>query len=118
MPVCLNRGGLMDTMYTELSLAAAGLVLGILLMAAYDVLRMFRFFVSHTPLWTGLEDVVYWLCSGISCFALLSVKNGGEVRTYIIASVLIGMIFWDKTFSRILSALLKKMKKYLRMKKR
>ena len=51
----------MDTMYTELSLAAAGFVLGIFLMAVYDVLRLFRFLVSHTPLWTGLEDVVYWL---------------------------------------------------------
>ena len=107
----------MGTMYTELSLAAAGFVLGIFLMAVYDVLRLFRFLVSHTPLWTGLEDVVYWLFSGISCFALLSVKNGGEVRIYIIASVLIGMLLWDKTFSRILPALLKKVKKHFRMKK-
>lgn len=108
----------MDTIYTELSCIAAALTMGIVLMMAYDVFRLFRLFVRHTPFWTGLEDLFYWLGAGFSAFFLFRSRNDGEMRAYMIASVLIGMVFYDKTASHLLFTLLKKLRKYFKMKKK
>ena len=108
----------MDTIYTEWSCMAAALTAGIVLMMVYDVLRLFRLFVSHAPIWTGLEDLLYWIGAGLAVFFLLRSRNDGEMRAYMIASVLMGMVFYDKTASRLLFTLLKKLKKYFKMKKK
>lgn len=108
----------MDTIYTELSCIAAALSAGIALMMVYDGLRLFRLLVRHTPIWTGLEDLAYWLGAGLSVFFLLRSRNEGEMRIYMIASVLVGMIFYDKTASHLLFTLLKKLKKYFKMKEK
>ena len=106
----------MDTIYTELSCMAAARAAGITLMIIYDMLRLFRLLVHHTPIWTGLEDLAYWLGAGFFSFFLLRSRNEGEIRVYMIASVLIGMVFYDKTASHLLFTLLKKLKNYFRMK--
>ena len=87
-------------------------------MMVYDMFRLFRLFVRHTPIWTGLEDLLYWIGAGLFIFFLLRSRNQGEMRVYLIASVLIGMIFYDKTVSHLLFTLLKKLKKYFRMKRK
>lgn len=40
----------------EVRLVGMSTVLGFILMASYDFLRLFRFFVPHGRLWTGIED--------------------------------------------------------------
>ena len=60
----------MDTIYTEWSCMAAALTAGMTLMMVYDGLRLFRLFVSHAPIWTGLEDLLYWIGAGLSVFFL------------------------------------------------
>ena len=44
----------------EVRLVGMSTVLGFILMASYDFLRLFRFFVPHGRLWTGIEDFFYW----------------------------------------------------------
>ena len=41
----------------EARLAGISFVLGLVLMGSYDLLRLFRFFVPHSDLWRGLEDL-------------------------------------------------------------
>lgn len=107
----------MDAICKELSCAALGLATGAILMAAYDALRLLRFFIRHSALWTGIEDLLYWIASAWICFLFLRGANGGETRAYMIASVLAGMLLYDRTASRILSGLLKKVRKYFKMKR-
>ena len=45
----------------ELELMAMSFLLGILLMAAYDLLRLFRLLIPHGNFWIGLEDFFYCL---------------------------------------------------------
>ena len=40
----------------EVRLVGMSTVLGFILMASYDFLRLFRFFVPHGRLWAGIED--------------------------------------------------------------
>ena len=86
-------------------------------MASYDFLRLFRFFVPHGRLWTGIEDFFYWIYAAVMTFLLLFYENSGIVRAYIIACVFFGMIFYDKIISRNVFQLLKKLKKWYKIKR-
>lgn len=105
------------TIYYELRLLAASLAVGLCLMAVYDGLRIFRVLVPHQSLWTGMEDAVYWLASSITTFLLLFRQNDGILRWYAIGGVLLGMLLYNMTVSRILLKLLKKCEKYFTIKR-
>ena len=105
------------TIRYELQLLAASLTVGICLMMVYDGLRLFRTLVPHGDFWTGIEDAVYWAGSSITTFLLLFRQNDGILRWYAIAGVLMGMLVYNLTVSRILLRLLKKVEKYLTIRK-
>ena len=105
------------TIYYALQLLAASLAVGLCLMAAYDGLRIFRVLVPHKGLWTGIEDTAYWLASSVATFLLLFRQNDGILRWYAIGGVLLGMLFYNMTASRILLKLLKKSEKYFTIKR-
>lgn len=102
----------------EIQLLAASLASGVWLMAAYDLIRIFRMAVHHGNLWTGLEDLCYWICSCFVTFSLLFSQNDGVLRGYAICGVLAGMIIFDCSIRRILFKLLKKCRKYLTIKRK
>ncbi len=115
----LKPGGGFVSPYLALEVRLVGMstVLGFILMASYDCLRLFRFFVPHGRLWTGLEDFFYWIYAAVMTFLLLFYENSGIVRAYIIACVFFGMIFYDKIISRNVFQLLKKLKKWYKIKR-
>ena len=106
------------TIYAEAVLAGTSLALGAGLMALYDIFRIWRVLFPHGMLWTGLEDLLYWLFSGVSPFLLLFYQNDGVLRCYAVGGVFLGMLLYQWTVSRILQRVLKKAEKYHTMKKR
>ena len=102
----------------EVRLVWMSFVLGCILMASYDLLRWFRFFVPHGLVWTGIEDFFYWIYVAVMTFLLLFYENSGIVRAYVIACVFFGMIFYDKIISRNVFRLLKKLKKWYKIKRK
>ena len=112
----------------EVRLVWMSFVLGCILMASYDLLRWFRFFVPHGLVWTGIEDFFYWICAAVMTFLLLFYENSGIVRAYVIACVFFSffnrwntfllMIFYDKIISRNVFHLLKKLKKWYKIKRK
>ena len=101
----------------EVRLVGMSTVLGFILMASYDFLRLFRFFVPHGRLWTGIEDFFYWIYAGTATFMLLYEQNDGGLRLYAIVGVLVGMSLYDRIVSRFLFAVLKKAGKWFKMKR-
>lgn len=89
---------------------------GVGLMALYDVLRVFRLLVRHGWLWMGIEDFIYWVFSGFATFYLLYRENDGALRLYVIGSILLAMIVYDRIFSANFLKLLKKVGRCIRMK--
>ena len=103
----------------EARLAGISFVLGLVLMGSYDLLRLFRFFVPHSDLWRGLEDLGFWIYCAIMTFSLLFYANSGILRGYVIISTFFGMFLYDrfvsrKLFDRLYS--LKKWKIWIKMK--
>lgn len=92
----------------ETRLLAASILTGAALMAAYDLLRIFRLVVRHGWLWIGIEDFLYWVFSGFATFYLLYRENDGGLRLFVIAGVLASMTAYDKIFSINCLKLLKK----------
>lgn len=91
---------------------------GIMLMAVYDILRIFRLVVRHRALITGLEDLVYWIFAAFVSFGLFYLENDGSLRFYMIGSVIFGMILYDRIVSTNFFRVLKKAGRCFRIKVR
>lgn len=106
----------MDGLLREIELTGISLLAGAWLMMCYDLLRMLRILVRHKNLWVGLEDFFYWIYAGVTAFLLLYRENDGRLRAYVIAGIFVGMVLYDRFFSRIYLKLLKKVVEWIRMK--
>lgn len=102
----------------EVWLAALSFLLGLILMVSYDFLRLFRLLVPHGNLWKGLEDFFYWLYCAFMTFSLLFNENSGILRGYVVVSVFLGMLLYDRIVSRNVFGLLKKLGRWITIKRR
>lgn len=62
----------------------------------YDGLIIFRKIVPHSRRWRDLEDLIYWLCMTAQSFYLLFTWHRGEIRSYIVAGLIAGSLFYVK----------------------
>lgn len=81
-----------DTIAGEGMLLLISLLQGIILMAAYDVLRIFRRMVRHGVFWLAFEDVIYWTGCSLAIFSMLYRENEGAMRWFVFAGTAIGML--------------------------
>ena len=80
----------MDAIYSELDILLASFVLGVCLTLAYDLLRLGRRILHKGWLWTGIEDILFWLLAAL-CFMVMSLqKNAGNFRWYMIGGGVAG----------------------------
>ena len=95
-----------------------GLILGVLLVAGYDLVRVFRRLIRHGILWVSIEDCVYWIVCAVLMFAMLYQNNDGRIRAYIFGAAVLGGILYHlllgKHFIRIISKVILAIKKQLK----
>ncbi len=92
----------------EARLLAMSIATGAGLMIWYDLFRLFRLVVRHSWFWIGLEDLIYWVLSGLVVFYLLYRENDGTLRLYVIGTVLVSMVAYDRIAGAFLRKVLKK----------
>lgn len=83
----------------EADVLLAAFVTGALLLFAYDVLRITRKLVPHKMWLVGLEDLIFWIGSGLALFAMLYRENSGYIRGFVIGGVLAGMLLYNLILS-------------------
>ncbi|MEE1243540.1 spore cortex biosynthesis protein YabQ [Frisingicoccus sp.] len=71
----------------------------------YDGLRILRQLIHHSVRWINTEDILYWAAMTAVLFYLLFTHNRGEIRSYTIAGILLGSVFYSKTISPVWVAL-------------
>ena len=76
----------------ELQFFSRSFLLGILMMIAYDGIRIFRRILPHGAAAVAIEDLIYWLLCGVSIFRILYLENSGAIRGFAIAAVVLGML--------------------------
>lgn len=100
----------------EAELLLLSIMTGAALMALYDVLRIFRLIIRHSWIFVGIEDLLYWIAAGIATFYLLYRENDGSLRCYVIVTVFLTMLVYDRILSRFLIKLLKKAGLWIKIK--
>lgn len=109
-----------EIIHRELQLGLACFCMGIVLMALYDVLRIFRRVVRHNIIAISLEDIVFWILCLISVFELLRVMNHGIFRYSVVLMAGAGMFLYHlflgryavPFFARVLNKVKRLLKKY------
>ncbi|MBE5895367.1 MAG: hypothetical protein E7285_06835 [Lachnospiraceae bacterium] len=66
--------------------------MGSMLMAFYDVFRIFRRVIPHNLFWISLEDFIYWVSCTILVFLVLHEENYGKWDYAVILAALTGML--------------------------
>lgn len=89
-----------ENIFHELDFFAVSFLLGILLVLAYDCLRIFRRIVRHGTIWISLEDLCYWVVTAFMIFAMLYQKNDGLIRGFSIGGIVLGMLLYNQFISR------------------
>lgn len=89
-----------ENIFHELDFFAVSFVLGVILVLAYDCLRIFRRLVRHGTLWISMEDLCYWVIAAFIIFAMLYQKNDGLIRGFSIGGIVLGMLLYNQFISR------------------
>ncbi|MGL5435070.1 MAG: spore cortex biosynthesis protein YabQ [Lachnospiraceae bacterium] len=105
-----------QNIWMEAQLLFLSIVTGAALMALYDILRIIRLMIRHNSFVIGMEDFLYWLTAGIATFYLLYRENDGSLRFYVIVTVFLTMIIYDRILSRFLIKVLKKAGLWIKIK--
>lgn len=83
----------------ELQFFGLAVLRGALILALYDMIRIFRRVVPHGIFAVALEDVLYWAGTALLIFQLLYRENDGALRGYALFAVAVGMFFYHQTLS-------------------
>lgn len=78
----------------EIRLGLWCFLLGAVLMAVYDVLRIFRRVVRHNLVAVSLEDLIFWMACMVVTFELLRVMNHGIFRYSVVLMAAFGMLVY------------------------
>lgn len=95
----MAAGAVSGTIAKEGSLLLLSFGFGVLLMMAYDLLRVFRQMARHGTLWTAAEDAAYWMLCAVGIFAMLYRENDGLLRWFVLAGVAAGMLVENSIIS-------------------
>ena len=78
-----------------------GFLIGIL----FDIFRVLRKSFKTSDIITYIEDIVFWILTGVSLLFTIFRFNNGELRAYIFVGILLGiliyMLLFSKTFIKI-----------------
>lgn len=102
----------------EAAFFTESLLTGAILIWCYLLLLIFRKLVRHGALAVNVEDFLYWCVAALIIFSAAFLGNGGEVRWYSMAAILLGAwAQWGVLFflRRICIKLLKKFRNRGRM---
>ena len=84
--------------YSFLIFILNGLLLGIL----FDIFRILRKSFKTPDFVTYIEDIFFWILSGIVLLYSIFKFNNGELRLYVFMGILIGILIYMLLFSKII----------------
>ena len=86
----------MNQAYLFLMFIINGILLGII----FDIFRVLRKSFKTSDIITYIEDIIFWIISGIITLYFIFYLNNGEVRLYIFIGIILGSLFYMLTISK------------------
>lgn len=84
---------------------------GNLVYMVYCAIRIFRRIIKHNLLWVSVEDLIYWIGTGIYLFIKIYQTSNGTIRWYFVVGVFTGGILTHYIISKIIKKYIDKLKK-------
>ncbi|MCH3965625.1 MAG: spore cortex biosynthesis protein YabQ [Clostridium sp.] len=88
---------------------AAGIITGIL----FDIYRIIRGYTNINKLVVFIEDILFWIFSGVTVFVFLLYTNYAYTDMYVYLWIVLGIVLYFKLASKIFSNLERKIFKIL-----
>ena len=86
-----------DQAYLFLVFSLTGVAIGIL----FDFFRILRRSIKTSNIITYIEDVLFWILTGILVLYNIWYFNNGEIRIYMFLGIVIGVLVYMSTLSNI-----------------
>lgn len=78
----------------ELQFFLISVLWGVILLFAYDLLRIIRRVLKHNSFFLAIEDLIFWVVSSVFIFAMMYRENNGIIRGFSIMGMMIGMVLY------------------------
>lgn len=92
----------MQEIYHQLFCLLVFIITGIVIGIVFDIFRILRRSFRTVDWITYIQDTLFWIIAGgILLFSIFKFNNG-EIRSYIFIGLLLGIIFYMLTISKIL----------------
>ena len=97
-----------ELIYEEMTLLVACFFLGMILGLFYDGFRILRLFIRHKDWLVDVEDLVFWVVTAWLVFKTLFCYNQGILRAYAFLGIMIGLLLYYLSVSKIIFCLARK----------
>ena len=84
--------------YLFLVFSMTGVAIGVL----FDVFRILRRTIKTSNIITYIEDVLFWILTGILILYNIWYFNNGEIRIYMFLGIIMGVLIYMSTLSNII----------------
>ncbi len=91
-----------EAITVELQFFLISILWGVLILLAYDLLRIFRRLIAHNGLVLAIEDLLFWVIASLFIFAMIYTMNNGTIRGFSVMGMGIGMTLYHFIFSELL----------------
>ncbi|MBE5960807.1 MAG: hypothetical protein E7256_05400 [Lachnospiraceae bacterium] len=88
--------------FAEAEYFFTSLAWGALLFLMYDGILIIRNIIRHGKILIAIEDICFWITSGVLIFRMMYLKNNGTIRWYAVLGIIIGMNAYHFLLSRFL----------------
>lgn len=95
----------------ELLIFLQAVLSGNLVYLIYTAIRVFRRLIRHNLFFVSLEDIIFWIATGIFLFLKIFQTSNGVIRWYFIVGVLLGVIITHYFIQKIIKKYIAKRKK-------
>ena len=84
--------------YLFLVFSLTGVIIGVL----FDFFRILRRTIKTSNIITYIEDILFWILTGLLILYNIWYFNNGEIRIYMFLGIIIGVLIYMSTLSNIL----------------
>lgn len=93
----------------ELMLFGLSCLAGVLIGAAYNILRVLRIVLPHNSWLTAIEDAAFVILYGVFILSFASAAARGQLRAYFVIGNLLGAVLYHFTIGSFVTALMRRL---------
>ena len=84
--------------YLFLVFSFTGVIIGVL----FDIFRILRKTIKTSNILTYIEDVLFWILTGLLILYTIWYFNNGEIRIFMFLGIIVGVLIYMSTLSNII----------------